>query len=184
MNRDQTLVRTMRRVEADVDRGGWDQQRYRLFGVLPTYDVLEVPDFTQLAGPGGTHLDALRRLTKLGRRLQYGVPKALRPFGELQAWLMIHEAWGLFAHRTSASPAEQVATALQREVYKHPDRVELRFVFGVDREQEDYWLIRERGGELVTMQEFMPPDYGDGDLGGAVHKHLHKLMHTTLTAAR
>ena len=175
---DARLLEVARRVEADVDTAGWDQPP-RLFGVVPTYEVLEVPDFPRLTGRGGHPVAALQALAGMGRRLQYQVPRQLWPLVGLRAWVLTHEGWLVEAKPVEdpLGTSQLLAQAVGRQLHARPDRVEVRGVHVVGRDDGDS-LFRRRGQDgLRTMAEWFNAD--DGWTSGAVLTALTQLMAAT-----
>lgn len=148
---DEQLVAAAFRVEALVHRRGWDQ--YPSVWMLTQVRAAGSLFGTKIPSTGLNHTyDFAGDL----HRLATGLLEARRDdvftgYGRI-GYLVAHESW-LVSYRDVGTPAggayaDQVnAAADNRELHKHPDRVETRVVSGVTGDRRHFDVIRERGGE-------------------------------------
>lgn len=109
---------------------------------------------------GPAHVDVLRR----------HVP------ADLYGCAFRAEAWGVQARTGTPEAAECLAAARARRLASHPDRIEIRTVWAVDRAGISYDAMQERGSDEVTSRVVYPSPGSPEGFAGTVFEALDDLV--------
>lgn len=166
----QQMAEAMLDHEAKADRAGWDAPPRPFLMVTSGAGLRTHPADLDMRR-WRTTTRAYLALEHFGRQPYRGSPTLRRRIAAV-GWQ--HEAWTVQVHERDVAARDQMmAAAGDRQLYRHPDRIETRTVQAVDRHGHVYFIARERDGL---------PEVWTGLPGDATHRLLDGAMIDALRA--
>lgn len=147
------VLQVVKEIEVEVERHGWDQPHMLWAIVRMQADLgaravgfgFGLAFVTGLSNQERPH-ESLLEMARDPKMILALLHDREIPPEQLQAWVIVTEAWMVVPHDPSPEEAKRVSDLAEaRQLHAQPDRKEVRSLTAVDRAERTYMVARMRG---------------------------------------